>query len=165
MPEFTFESLQKRIESMFAGSIDLEAKFMYYALGLATIAPGYTHLTPEEVFEHLKEGIVPQQKERPFVIIVQPDGVCDYIYSAARGHKVEINKIKEIIAEYTLDNRFTIVFDLDGREPHILPNTKKNPKRGPEILQLVKELEAKNEDIPDPDDIINSDYYHRHRRR
>ncbi len=34
-----------------------------------------------------------------------------------------------------------------------------------EVLQLVKELEAENEDILGLDDIINSDYYYRHRRQ
>ncbi len=61
MPEFTFESLQKRVcWAVSDRTIDLEAWFMWDALTFITAA-GYTHLTPKEVFEHLKEGIVPQQ--------------------------------------------------------------------------------------------------------
>ncbi|MEE9548736.1 MAG: hypothetical protein V3V68_05210 [Nitrosomonadaceae bacterium] len=98
MPEFTFENLQRRVDAMISNfTSDPEAWFMWNALAIVTAALGYTHLTPEEVFKHLKEGTTPQR-----------------------------------------------------------PNTKQMAK---EILQSVKELEAKNEDTPSPRDIITSRYH------
>ncbi|KKN17626.1 hypothetical protein LCGC14_0963780 [marine sediment metagenome] len=65
------------------------------------------------------------ETDNPFVIIVHPDGFCDYIYDAAEGHQVGVDRIEEIVASYRRDGQFTIVFDLDGREPRVLPNTEK----------------------------------------
>ena len=62
MPEFTFESLQKRVDTVIAGFCnDPEAWFMWNALAIVRTAPDYTHLTLEEVFEHLRAGIRPMQ--------------------------------------------------------------------------------------------------------
>ena len=65
---FSFERLQERAKhATRPGGVvpenDPEALFMWQALIVATSAPGYTHLTPEEVFECLKHGVRPQQQE------------------------------------------------------------------------------------------------------
>ncbi len=70
---FSFECLQERAKhaTMPGGAIpenDPEALFMWQALIVATTAPGYTHLTPEEVFEHLKHGVSPQQETEELMI-------------------------------------------------------------------------------------------------
>ena len=48
---------------MIAGGNDPEALFMWNALAVVTTALGYTHLTPEKVFEHLKDGTRPETKD------------------------------------------------------------------------------------------------------
>ena len=60
-----------------------------------------------------------------FVVIVKSDEFCDYIADAAYGHRVSESAIQECIEPYTRDNRFTLVFDLNGEPPRILPNREK----------------------------------------
>lgn len=63
----TFDSLQKRVIADADVEIDDEdARFMWNALIVATSAPGYRHLTPEETFEHLYNGTHPQQQESKY---------------------------------------------------------------------------------------------------
>ncbi len=66
-----------------------------------------------------------QRVSEPFVIIVESDEFCDYIADAAYGHRVSESAIQECIEPYTRDNRFTLVFDLNGEPPRILPNREK----------------------------------------
>jgi hypothetical protein len=62
---------------------------------------------------------------RPFAIVVEPDGFCDHMVDAARGYNVTLRKIKEVVASYFLEGKFTIIFDLDGTPPRVLPNKEK----------------------------------------
>ena len=69
MHEFTFESLQKRVLLATAKSglsvtkDDPEALFMWSAFEIVATTHEYMHLTPEEVFEHLKSDTRLQQLE------------------------------------------------------------------------------------------------------
>lgn len=65
------------------------------------------------------------RETKPFVIITQSGWFCDYIADAVYGHDVPESTIRECIEPYTLDDRFTIVFDLNGKPPRILPNSEK----------------------------------------
>ena len=64
---------------------------------------------------------------RPFVIVVEPDGDLwqDFLFPAAYGNDVKPSEIDAVVAPYRLDGNFTIVFDLDGAPPRILPNVEK----------------------------------------
>jgi hypothetical protein len=62
---------------------------------------------------------------RPFAVVVKSDGVCDYEIDAAYGHHVSLAEIQARLAPYVLDDRFTIIFDLNGDAPRLLPNTEK----------------------------------------
>lgn len=79
---FTFERLQKRVDAVIEGNDDAEAWFMWNALAIVTVAPGYIHLTPEEVFEHLKAGVRPQQQETEDE---KTFNICGTISSRCRG--------------------------------------------------------------------------------
>lgn len=68
---------------------------------------------------------VEQQGVKPFVVIAQSDEFCDYIADAAYGHRVSESAIQECIEPYIRDNRFTLVFYLNGEPPRILPNSEK----------------------------------------
>jgi hypothetical protein len=79
---------------------------------------------------------------RRFVVIVQSDGFDDYIHSAARGHHVPQNEILACLEPYILNDRFTLVFDLDGTPSRILPNSEK----GKTVVQTDK--------LPDPIQVL-----------
>lgn len=65
------------------------------------------------------------ESERQFVVVVQSDGVCDYIPDAASGHQVDQSVVEAVVADYRLNDCYTLVFSLDGSHPYILPNSEK----------------------------------------
>jgi len=63
---------------------------------------------------------------RRFVIVVKPDmDLQEFVHSAAYGHKVEEDEIRKRIGPYIKNGKLTIVFDLDGMPPSVLPNGEK----------------------------------------
>ncbi len=69
---------------------------------------------------------------RPVVIVVEPDGDShlDFLFPAAWGLDVKPSEIEAVVNPYCLDGRFTIIFDLDGTPPRVLPNTEKGNGKG-----------------------------------
>lgn len=70
----------------------------------------------------LDESVKP---ERQFVVIVQSDGMCDYVHDAAHSYQVNPNIVETALANYKRNDCFTLVFSLDGQSPLILPNSAK----------------------------------------
>jgi len=79
------------------------------------------------ILEVAKKCEQPQEVRaaRPFVIIVRDDGHCDYIRDAAHGHNVPEADVEACVKPYKKQGRITIVFDLNGAPPRVLPNSEK----------------------------------------
>lgn len=71
---------------------------------------------------------VPAKATRPFVVIAMSDEFTDYIMDAAHGHSVSESAIRACIEPFILYGRFTLVFDLNGELPRLLPNSEKPTK-------------------------------------
>ena len=85
----------------------------------------YENYSNEPVEPVLDKSVSPSQQIRQFVVIVESDGVCDYIHDAAYGHQVNPSTVEAILADYRRDDCFTLVFGLDGQSPFILLNSAK----------------------------------------
>jgi hypothetical protein len=89
----------------------------------------YENFNDDEPVEPvLDKSVSPSQQIRQFVVIVESNGVCDYIHDAAYGHQVNPSTVEAVLADYRRDDCFTLVFSLDGQSPFILPNSAKPAK-------------------------------------
>ena len=70
---------------------------------------------------------------RLFAVVVEPDtdsigspnSLTDSLLAVAHTYDVKPSEVEKQVEPYLLDGLLTIVFDLDGGEPRLLPNSQK----------------------------------------